>query len=94
MITRNTVQTIASLARMKLTNAELTTLTQDLEAILDYIAKLEKLDTSAVLPTSHVLPIQNVYREDRVAPSLSQAEALQIAITQQEGAFTVPQVIE
>ncbi|HOY09495.1 MAG TPA: Asp-tRNA(Asn)/Glu-tRNA(Gln) amidotransferase subunit GatC [Candidatus Omnitrophota bacterium] len=94
MITKNTIQTIASLARMNLPDAELTALTHDLEAILNYIAKLEKLDTSAVTPTSHVLPLQNVFREDRVVPSLTQAEAVQMAITQKDGAFTVPQVIE
>ena len=94
MITEVSVQTIASLARMNLSDAELTNLTKDLEAILRYIAKLEKLDTASVAPTSHVLPLKNVFREDRVVPSLTQAEALQIAVTQQDGAFTVPQVVE
>ncbi|MFA5261972.1 MAG: Asp-tRNA(Asn)/Glu-tRNA(Gln) amidotransferase subunit GatC [Candidatus Omnitrophota bacterium] len=94
MITKNTVQAIASLARMNLTDDELTALTQDLEAILNYIAKLEKLDARDIAPTSHVLPLKNVFREDRVDPSLTQAEAVRIAITQQDGAFTVPQVIE
>ena len=94
MISQNTVQTIASLARMNLSDDELKALTKDLESILAYIATLETLDTTAVLPTSHVLPLKNVFRDDRVVPSLPQADALRIALTQQDGAFTVPQVIE
>ena len=94
MITKETAQNIASLARINLSEADLTALTNDLEAILKYIAKLENLDISDVVPTSHVLPLKNVFREDRVVPALTQAEAVKIAVTQQDGAFTVPQVIE
>ena len=94
MITRNDIQHIAGLARIYLEDHELDRLTGDLEDILGYIGKLEKLDVSQVEPTSHVLPLKNVYRKDIVKPSLKQEEALKIAVAKHNGSFKVPQVIE
>ena len=94
MITREDVKYIAGLARLYLKNDEIDSLTSNLEDILDYINKLEKLDVSNVEPTSHVLPLKNVYREDVVKPSLPQKEALEIAISEHKGSFKVPQIIE
>ncbi len=94
MITRETTQHIANLARINLSEEEQTKLTRNLEDILTYISKLERLDITAIEPTSHVLPLKNVFREDVVAASLPQQDALSTAITQQDGAFTVPQVVE
>ncbi len=94
MITRKDVQYIAGLARIHLEDHELDLLTKDLEGILHYIGKLEKLDVASVEPTSHVLPLENVYREDTVTPSLKQQEALGTALAKHNGSFKVPQVIE
>jgi aspartyl-tRNA(Asn)/glutamyl-tRNA(Gln) amidotransferase subunit C len=55
---------------------------------------LNELDTTDVPPTSHVLPLKNVFREDMVAPSLSQQETLANAPDQWMGYFKVPKVIE
>jgi aspartyl-tRNA(Asn)/glutamyl-tRNA(Gln) amidotransferase subunit C len=94
MITKKDVQYIAGLARIHLTEAETEHFTKDLEAILGYIGKLLKLDVSKMEPTSHALPLKNVYRKDEIKPSLSQEEALRIAVAKQNGSFKVPQVIE
>jgi len=94
LITPKDVETIAHLARINLTEKEGETLTHDLENILHYVAKLEQLDVSRTDPTTHVAPLKNVFRKDEVRPSLSQSEALKVAVSQQNGSFKVPQVIE
>ena len=94
VITVDEVQKIASLARVHLEGRELERLTQDLEGILHYVDKLQKLDVSKTPPTSHVFPLKNVYREDKVKPSLSPQEALKIAPDAHRQCFRVPQVIE
>jgi aspartyl-tRNA(Asn)/glutamyl-tRNA(Gln) amidotransferase subunit C len=94
MITKDDVKYIASLARIHLQEHELEQLTHNLEDILHYVAKLQKLDVTNVEPTTHVLALKNVYREDVVKPSLTQKEALSISVAQHNGSFKVPQVIE
>jgi len=94
MITPDEVKKVASLSRIHLRDEELAHLTKDLEKILDYVNKLKKLDVTGVSPTSHVLELKNVYREDVVEPPLSQKEALAIAVEKDKGQFKVPLVIE
>lgn len=94
MIKKEDVQYIAGLARINLTEDETGPLAKDLEGILSYIKQLESLDVSDIKPTSHVLSLENVYRPDDVKPSLTQDEALSIAIEKLNGAFKVPQIIE
>jgi len=94
MISEKDVQYVAGLARIHLKSEEAKRLTKDLEKILEYIAKLNTLDVKDVQPTSHVLPLKNVHREDAVRPSLTQAESLKISVEQREGFFKVPKVIE
>ena len=93
MITKNDVQYIAGLARIYLEDHELDHLTYDLEDILRYMTKLEQLDVSQVKPTSHVLPLENVYREDEISPSLTPEEALKIGVETHNGSFKVPPII-
>ncbi len=94
MISEKDVKYAASLSRIHLSDEEAKPLTKDLEKILHYVEKLQKLDVSKVEPTSHVLPIKNVYREDKVRSSLSQEEALKIAVEKIKGSYKVPKVIE
>jgi aspartyl-tRNA(Asn)/glutamyl-tRNA(Gln) amidotransferase subunit C len=75
-LTRDQVQHIADLARLKLTDDEIAKMTVQLSAILDYAARLNELDTEAISPTASVVPLSNVMREDVVAPSLSRADVL------------------
>ena len=92
-ITEKDVQYVASLSRIHLRREEVEHLTKDLESILQYVHKLEKLDVGGVEPTSHVLPLRNVYRDDLVRPSLEQHEALMVATQKHNGSFKVPKVI-
>lgn len=94
MLTPQDIEHIATLARIHLQEDEAKHLAQNLENILLYVNKLQELDVSKVVPTSHAIPMKNVYREDVIKPSLSQADALKTAVAQHSGSFKVPQVIE
>jgi len=94
MISEKDVQYVAGLARIHLSDEETTALTKNLEKILHYVEKLNALDVTGIQPTSHVLPLKNVTREDVVKPSLDQQTALQIAVEKDKGSFKVPKVIE
>ena len=94
MLSKEEVRYIASLSRIDLKDQEIEVFQKTLTAILDYIEKLKKLDVSGIAPTIHVLPLQDVFREDRTRPSLTKVEALRIAPAQAKGSFKVPQVIE
>ncbi len=94
MLSKDDVRYIASLSRIYLEEHEIEHLQKDLEQILHYVQKLEKLDVKDIQPTSHVLPLNNVYRRDVVKPSLPQADAIKIASVKHKGFFKVPQVIE
>ena len=88
------VRKVAHLAKLELSEEEEARIAEDLGQMLDYMAALNELDTDNVLPTAHVLPISNVFREDTVMPSLPQAEALANAPSSGHGHFRVPKVIE
>jgi aspartyl-tRNA(Asn)/glutamyl-tRNA(Gln) amidotransferase subunit C len=94
MISKDDVKYVASLSRIHLKEEEAQNLSKDLEKILGYIKKLEKLDTSEVEPTSHVLPLKNVFREDAVKPSLLQKDSLKFSVEQDSGCFKTPKIIE
>lgn len=93
-ITMQEVEHVARLARLELTAEEKERMRAQLDSILSYIDKLNELDTSAVEPTSHVLPITNVFREDEVMPSLAQEEVLANAPDRHELFFRVPRILE
>ncbi len=94
MISKKDIEYVAALSRIQLKSEEVNSLTADLERILQYVNKLNTLDVSGIDPTTHVAPLQNVYRDDTVQPSLSQEETLKISVEQHQGAFKVPKVIE
>ena len=93
-ITRIEVEHVARLARLELTEDEKARMTAQLDAILGYIEKLNQLDTSAVEPTSTVIPMVSVMREDQVRPSLTQDQALANAPHREDIFFRVPRIIE
>jgi aspartyl-tRNA(Asn)/glutamyl-tRNA(Gln) amidotransferase subunit C len=88
------VEHIAHLARLSLTSDERETFGAQLSGILTYVEKLKELDTDGVEPTSHVLTIGNVMREDVTRPSLSKDEALMNAPDRAEDFYRVPKIIE
>jgi len=92
-ITANEVKYVAKLARLKLTEQEKELFTQQLDSILDYMEKLNELDTEKVPPTFHVLPLKNVMREDEVKDDHLQKEMLSNAPERDDNFFSVPKII-
>ncbi len=94
MITQDTVKYIASLARLHLDDAETKKFSGNLEEILHYVEQLNRLDVQNIKPTSHVLDVENVFRDDAIAPSLSNVQALGFAIEKDRGCYKVPKIID
>ena len=92
-ITRADVEHVAQLARLALTDEEITSLTGELAAILDYAAEVSALDTEGVEPTAHPLPLVNVLRPDEVRPCLDRDEVLAAAPAVEDGRFRVPRIL-
>ncbi len=93
-LSKKDVEYVAELARLELTDQEKEKYAIQLGKILDYICKLKELDTQNIEPTSHVLGLENVMREDEVKPSLGQDEILSNAPQKEDGYFKVKKVIE
>ena len=91
-LTLEEVEHIASLARLRLTEEEKARYREQLSAILDYMAKLNELDTSHIEPTATVLPLRTVLRPDVVRPSLTPDEWLANAPEAEAQMFRVPPV--
>lgn len=92
-VTIKDVDHIAQLARLEFPESEKETLTHQMNDILLHIEKLNELDTTNVEPLSHVIELENVFREDEARPSLSADEALKNAPSRVDDFFTVPKVI-
>ena len=93
-VTEKDVKYIAQLSRLVVSEAEMPKFTEQFIQILNYADILQKINTDGVEPTAHVLPLQNVLREDVALPGVSNAEALKNAPAVHEGGFKVPRVIE
>jgi aspartyl-tRNA(Asn)/glutamyl-tRNA(Gln) amidotransferase subunit C len=92
-ISKKEVEHVAHLARLTLTDDELEKMTGQLDNILSYMAKLDELDTSQVIPTTHVFSVSNAFREDVEKESLAQAEALKNGPQHNGAMFQVPKII-
>ncbi|OGW27106.1 MAG: asparaginyl/glutamyl-tRNA amidotransferase subunit C [Nitrospirae bacterium GWC2_42_7] len=88
------IEHLSRLARLSLPEAEKTLFGSQLDNILNYMDKLNELDTGNVEPTSHVISINNVLRDDMLKPSLSSEEALRNAPDRTDKFFRVPRIIE
>ena len=93
-ITRQQVEHVALLARLKLGEDELATFTGQMDAILAYADKLNELDTSGIVPTAHAVPMENAFRPDEMRPSIGVENALGNAPEKVDGFFRVPKIIE
>ena len=94
MISREDVVHVARLARLALTDAEIETMREQLNAILAHIDALKAVDTTGVEPTSHAVPQFNVMREDEPRPCLSVEDMLANAPDRAGDFFRVPRIIE
>jgi aspartyl-tRNA(Asn)/glutamyl-tRNA(Gln) amidotransferase subunit C len=88
------VEHVARLARLELSAPEKERMRSQLDLILGYIAKLAEVDTAGVPPTSHVLPLVNVMREDEVRPSYPADAMLANAPDPEDEQFRVPKILE
>jgi aspartyl-tRNA(Asn)/glutamyl-tRNA(Gln) amidotransferase subunit C len=88
------VEHVARLARLSLTDEEKKMYTEQLEKILEFASQLQELRVADIPPTSHVLPIRNVLRDDVRQPGLTREEALANAPDHEDGLFRVPPVLE
>lgn len=93
-ITREEVQAVAELAKLQLSEDEIDRYTEQLSSILDYIQKLDEVDTSAVPPTASVLPVTNVLREDAVGATLLPDEVVANASDAEDNQFRVSAVLD
>jgi len=93
-VSKEDVKYVAALARMDVSEDKLEGFTKNLGDIVQYVEQLQKLDVEGVKPTSHAVPVGNVFRPDVVKPSLTNQEALSIAVEAKDGFFKVPLVIE
>ena len=87
------VEYVAGLAKLELSEKEKGKFQKELDNIIKYIDQLKEVNTEGIPPTSHVIPMENVLREDEVLKSLSQDEALANAPEKEDGYFKVPKVI-
>jgi aspartyl-tRNA(Asn)/glutamyl-tRNA(Gln) amidotransferase subunit C len=93
-ISKDQVKHVAHLARLAVTEEEAELLTEQLDKIIGFAEELSELDTDNVEPTTHVLELNNVLREDEVRNSVSADEALKNAPAQKDGQFKVPNIME
>jgi aspartyl-tRNA(Asn)/glutamyl-tRNA(Gln) amidotransferase subunit C len=93
-ITRAEVEHVARLARLELTEEEKARMTAELDAILGYMDTLDAVDTAGVEPTTTVIPMVSVMREDEARPGLTQEQALANAPDRHDIFFRVPRIIE
>ena len=92
-LTREEVEYVAALARLGLSDAEITRMQDQLSSILEHIAAIDRLDTDAIPPTAQVISMTNVMRPDVVTASLTREAVLENAPRHSEGFFEVHAVL-
>ncbi len=93
-LTAEQVQWVAHLARLELSDAELTTMTRQLGAIIDYVNQLQQVNVEGVEPLAHPLPVHNVFRADTPGQSLPVDKALANAPDRRGDFYGVPAVLD
>ena len=93
-LTNADVARLASLARIELTEEELTAMAGQLDAVLDAVAQVSQAAQADVGPTSHALDLTNAFRADEVKPSLGTQAALAMAPVSEDSRFRVPRILE
>jgi aspartyl-tRNA(Asn)/glutamyl-tRNA(Gln) amidotransferase subunit C len=92
-ISRDEVAHLAGLARLAVTDEELDTFAGQLDVILESVAKVGEVAVEDIPPTSHAVPVTNVFRPDEVRPSLSREQALAGAPATEQDRFRVPRIL-
>ena len=94
IIDDETIEYVGILAKLELSDEEREAAKKDMGRMLDYIDKLNELDTSGVEPMSHVFPVQNVFREDVVTNGDESDKTLQNAPEEKDNMFVVPRTFD
>lgn len=94
IISDETIEYVGILAKLELSGEEKEAAKNDMGRMLDYIDKLNELDTSGVEPMSHVFPVNNVFRQDVVTSGDDRDNILKNAPQQKDGAFKVPKTVD
>ena len=94
IISDETIEYVGILAKLELSDEEKEAAKKDMADMLDYIDKLNELDTDGVEPMSHVFPVENVFREDVVTNGDSRRDILQNAPGEKDGMFKAPRTVE
>ena len=94
IISDETMEYVGILAKLELSDAEKEAAKRDMGRMLDYIDKLNELDTSGVEPMSHVFPVSNVFREDVVENGDEHEKMLANAPKIKDGMYQVPKTVE
>jgi aspartyl-tRNA(Asn)/glutamyl-tRNA(Gln) amidotransferase subunit C len=92
-ISRDEVAHLARLARLAVTDAELDTFAGQLDVILESVASVSEVAADEIPPTSHSVPLTNVFRDDKVRPGLTQQQALAGAPAAEDSRFRVPRIL-
>ncbi|RIK73021.1 MAG: Asp-tRNA(Asn)/Glu-tRNA(Gln) amidotransferase GatCAB subunit C [Planctomycetota bacterium] len=92
-LTRAEVEKVALLARLRLTESELATMTEQLSQIVGYVDQLSEVDADGIEPMAHAVEVVNVFAEDRVEPSLPRELALANAPRHNDRGYLVPAVL-
>lgn len=93
-ISKEEVERIADLARLAVSEDEIDSFTSHLESTKAHADKLKELDTEGVKPTTHMLDLKNVMRQDKPEKWTTQEEVLKNAPDHQDGQFRVPAILE
>ncbi|MDD3818586.1 MAG: Asp-tRNA(Asn)/Glu-tRNA(Gln) amidotransferase subunit GatC [Actinomycetota bacterium] len=91
-ISKDDVRHVAKLAELELEEKDLKRFVLQLDKVLDYVAEISSVDTEGVAPTSHVLDVKNVFRDDEPGESFTTEYALKNAPDEVDGGFKVPKI--
>ena len=94
IISDETIEYVGILAKLELNDEEKEKAKKDMGSMLDYIDKLNELDTTGVEPMSHVFPVNNVFREDVVVNGDDKDKILKNAPEEKDGSFVVPKTVD
>lgn len=92
-LTREETLKVARLARLRLSDEEVASMSQQMERILSYVEQLQQVETACIPPLAHAADLQNVFAEDICQPSLDRESALGNAPSRDDECFRVPAVL-
>lgn len=93
-VTKETIDHIADLVKLSLTEEDKSQLIKDLNSIVSYMDTMDEINTDETMAMTHVLPIKNLFRQDILKSSSDRDEILSNAPTQKDGSFQVPKAVD